>query len=202
MLLEERRLHMEARGEETPSVHGSGEPVATKLRRIAEKARKEPTFKFTSLFHLMNEELLRECFRRLRKDAAAGIDKMTKEKYAENLEANLSELVGRLHRMAYKPQPVRRKYIPKPGSTKQRPLGIPSFEDKLVQAALVRILESVYEQDFTADSYGFRPARSCHDALKALSQTVEDHPVNHIVEADIKGFLETSSYYTPFMKGC
>lgn len=181
---------MEARREETPSVHGSGEPVATKLRRIAEKARKEPTFKFTSLFHLMNEELLRECFRRLRKDAAAGIDKMTKEKYAENLEANLSELVGRLHRMAYKPQPVRRKYIPKPGSTKQRPLGIPSFEDKLVQAALVRILESVYEQDFTADSYGFRPARSCHDALKALSQTVEDHPVNHIVEADIKGFFD------------
>jgi len=181
---------MEARRDETPTVHGSGEPVATKLRRIAEKARKEPTFKFTSLFHLMNEELLRECFRRLRKDAAAGIDKMTKEKYAENLDANLSDLIDRLHRMAYKPQPVRRKYIPKPGSTKQRPLGIPSFEDKLVQAALVRILESVYEQDFTADSYGFRPARSCHDALKALSQTVEDHPVNHIVEADIKGFFD------------
>jgi len=92
----------------------------------------------------MNEELLRECFKRLRKDAAAGIDKMTKEMYAKNLEANLSKLIDRLHRMAYKPQPVRRKYIPKPGSTKQRPLGIPCFEDKLVQAGLVRIIESIY----------------------------------------------------------
>jgi group II intron reverse transcriptase/maturase len=190
MPLEGRRLHMGARREATPTVHGSGESVETKLRRIAEKARKEPEFKFTSLYHLLNEELLRGCFKRLRKDAAAGIDKMTKDQYAENLEANLSNLVERLHRMVYIPQPVRRKYIPKPGSTKQRPLGIPCFEDKLVQAGLVRILESIYENDFIADSYGFRPARSCHDALKALSQTVEGHPVNHIVEADIKGFFD------------
>jgi len=190
MLLEERRLHMGARSEETSAVHSSGEPVATKLHRIAEKARKEPGFKFTSLYHLMNEELLRGCFMRLRKDAAAGIDKMTKDMYAENLEANLSNLIDRLHRMAYKPQPVRRKYIPKPGSTKQRPLGIPCFEDKLVQAGLVRIMESVYEQDFIEDSYGFRPARSCHDALRALSEAVENNPTNHIVEADIKGFFD------------
>jgi len=149
--------------EETLAVHRSGEPVATKLRRIAEKARKEPGFKFTSLYHLMNEELLRGCFQRLRKDAAAGIDKMTKDLYAENLETNLASLVERLHRMTYIPQAVRRKYIPKPGSAKGRPLGIPSFEDKLVQAGLVRILESVYEQDFIEDSYGFRPARSCHE---------------------------------------
>jgi retron-type reverse transcriptase len=88
--------------------------------------------------------------------------------------------------MAYIPQAVRRKYIPKPGSAKERPLGIPCFEDKLVQAGFVRILESVYEQDFIEDSYGFRPARSCHDALRALSTTVEYQPVNHIVEADIK----------------
>ncbi|MFH0780984.1 MAG: group II intron reverse transcriptase/maturase [Pseudomonadota bacterium] len=181
---------MGARSEETSAVHSSGEPVATKLHRIAEKARKEPGFKFTSLYHLMNEELLRGCFMRLRKDAAAGIDKMTKDMYAENLEANLSNLTDRLHRMAYKPQPVRRKYIPKPGSTKQRPLGIPCFEDKLVQSGLVRILESVYEQDFIEDSYGFRPARSCHNALKALSEAVENNPTNHIVEADIKGFFD------------
>src|SRR5665647_2055429 len=147
MLLEERRLHMVARREATSAVLGSGEPVATKLRRIAEKARKEPGFKFTSLYHLMNEELLRGCFQRLRKDAAAGIDNMTKDTYAENLDANLSNLLDRLHRMAYIPQPVRRKYIPKPGSSKQRPLGIPCLEDKLVQAGLVRILEQVYEQD-------------------------------------------------------
>jgi RNA-directed DNA polymerase len=115
---------------------------------------------------------------------------MTKELYAENLEANLSNLTDRLHRMAYIPQPVRRKYIPKPGSDKPRPLGIPCFEDKLVQAGLVRILEAVYEQDFVEDSYGFRPARSCHKALIALSDTVEDKSVNHIVEADIKGFFD------------
>ena len=99
---------MIARSDETPSVHGNGEPVATKLLRIAEKTRKEPRFKFTSLYHLMNEELLRECFKRLRKDAAAGIDDVTKEMYAADLDNNLSNLMGRLHRMAYKPQPVRR----------------------------------------------------------------------------------------------
>jgi RNA-directed DNA polymerase len=190
MLLEGRRLHMVARSEETSAVHGSGEPVETKLHRIAEKARKEPGFKFTSLYHLMNVELLRGCFKRLRKDAAAGIDKMTKDMYAENLEANLVDLVERLQRMAYIQQPVRRKYIPKPGSAKQRPLGIPCFEDKLVQAGLVQILDSVFEQDFIEDSYGFRPGRSCHDALRGLRATVETKPINHIVEADIKGFFD------------
>jgi len=181
---------MVAQRKETSSVLRVGEPVGTKLRCIAEKARKEPGFKFTSLYHLLNKELLRGCFQRLRNDAAAGVDKMTKATYAENLEANLSTLVARLHQMAYIPQPVRRKYIAKPGSTKQRPLGIPGFEDKLVQAGLVRILESVYEQDFIDESYGFRPARSCHNALRSLSEAVENNPVNHIVEADIKGFFD------------
>ncbi len=185
---------MVARNEETPSVLSTGESVETKLFRIAEKARKDPEFKFTSMYHLMNEELLRECFKRLRKDAAAGIDEVTKEMYAENLESNLSNLTERLHRMAYIPQPVRRKYIPKSGSSKPRPLGIPCFEDKLVQAGLARILEAVYEQDFIEDSYGFRPGRSCHKALKALSEAVEDNNfVNHIVEADIKGFFDNVS---------
>jgi RNA-directed DNA polymerase len=125
MLLEGRRLHMVGRCEEKSAVHGSGEPVETKLHRIAEKARKEPGFKFSSLYHLMNEELLRGCYNRLRRDVAAGIDRMTKDMYAENLGANLSKLIDRLHRMAYIPQPVRCKYIPKPVSAKQRPLGIP-----------------------------------------------------------------------------
>lgn len=181
---------MVARSEETPSVLSSGESVETKLLRIAEKASTEPDFKFTSLYHLMNEELLLGCFKRLRKEAVAGIDEMTKEMYAVNLEANLSKLTECLQRMAYIPQPVRRKYIPKPGSSKQRPLGIPCFEDKLVQAGLVRILEAVYEQDFIGDSYGFRPGRSCHKALRALSDTVEDNPTNYLVEADIKGFFD------------
>ena len=181
---------MKAWCEATQSVRRSGVPVTTKFHHIARKARSEPGFKFTSLFHLMNKGLLRGCFQQLRKDAAAGIDRVTKEMYADNLTRNVTDLVERLHRMAYIPQPVRRKYIPKPGSAKQRPLGIPSFEDKLVQAGLVRILESIYEQDFIEDSYGFRPGRSCHDALRALSVTVEFKPINHIVEADIKGFFD------------
>jgi RNA-directed DNA polymerase len=164
--------------------------VETKLQRIAEKARKEPGFKFTSLFHLMNEELLLGCFERLKEDAASGIDGVTKEQYAEQLPENLRWLVDRLHRMAYIPLPVERVYIPKPGSDKMRPLGITALEDKLVQAGLSKILQAIYEQDFIDDSYGFRPGRGCHDALRALSQTVENQPINHIVEADIRGFFD------------
>ena len=166
------------------------ESVTTKLQRIAEKAGSAPEFQFTSLFHLMNEELLLGCFERLRKDAASGIDGVTKEQYAEQLPENLRQLVDRLHRMAYIPQPVERVYIPKPGSDKMRPLGITALEDKLVQAGLCRILQAIYEQDFIDDSYGFRPGRGCHDALRALSQTVENQPVNYIVEADIRGFFD------------
>lgn len=166
------------------------EGVETKLLRIAETARKDPNCKFTSLFHLMDTELLRGCYERLRKDAASGIDGVTKEEYGRNLETNLAVLVERLHRMSYIPQPVRRVYIPKPGSTKQRPLGIPALEDKLVQAGLVRILEAVYEGDFIDDSYGFRPGRGCHDALRALSVEVERNRVHYIVEADIRGFFD------------
>ncbi len=181
---------MVARREETPFAPSGGEPVATKLRRIAKKARQEPSFVFTSLFHLMDMELLRGCFEGLRSDAASGIDHVTKAMYAENLEENLADLVGRLHRMSYITQPVRRKYIPKPGSEKGRPLGIPALEDKLVQAGLVRILEQVYEQDFIADSYGFRSGLGCHDALRTLNRTISRGNIEWVVEADIKGFFD------------
>ncbi len=113
---------------ETPAEHRSGEPVETKLLRIAAKAREERKLKFVNLYYLMNEELLLRCFRQLSEEKAAGVDKVTKEQYAENLEANNKELVSRLHRMAYRPQPVRRVYIPKAGSDKLRPLGIPCLE--------------------------------------------------------------------------
>jgi len=166
------------------------EMVATKLQRIAEKARSDSGCRFTSLFHLMNMEMLRECFRGLRKDAAAGIDKVTKGEYAEDLEENLTVLVEKLHRMSYIPQPVRRVHIPKAGSNKKRPLGIPAIEDKLVQAGLARILTAIYEQDFIDDSYGFRPGRSCHDALRAVSDEVEGGRIHYIVDADIKGFFD------------
>ena len=175
---------------ETCAVHSNRESVETKLGRIAEKARKEPDCQFTSLFHLMEMELLRGCFEGLREDAASGIDRVTKEEYGKDLEGNLSRLIERLHRMSYIPQPVRRVYIPKAGSTKQRPLGIPALEDKLVQAGLVRILGAIYEGDFIDDSYGFRPGRSCHDALRKLSLEAESGRIHVIVEADIKGFFD------------
>jgi len=166
------------------------ESVETKLQRITEKARSDPKCRFTSLFHLMNRELLWECFWQLKENRASGIDLVTKEQYAENLMDNLDELIGRLHRMAYIPQPVRRVYIPKPGSDKKRPLGIPALEDKLVQAGLSKILQAIYEQDFIDDSYGFRPNRSCHDALRAVGQTIERQGTQYTVEADIKGFFD------------
>ncbi|MBF0322072.1 MAG: hypothetical protein HQL62_03850, partial [Magnetococcales bacterium] len=132
----------------------------------------------------MNVELLRGCFAGLREDAAAGMDRVSKETYGINLEENLKELVRRLHQMGYRPQPVKRVYIPKPGSDKMRPLGVPVLEDKLVQAGMVKILEAIYEQDFIADSYGFRPGRGCHDALRALNLEVHREPVNHVVEVE------------------
>jgi RNA-directed DNA polymerase len=166
------------------------ESVATKLKRIAKKARKDPVCKFTSLFHLMNHDLLWGCFWDLKKCKASGIDQVTKEQYEEKLMANLDDLIKRLHRMAYIPQPVLRVNIPKPGSDKMRPLGIPTLEDKLVQSGLSKILQAIYEQDFIEDSYGFRPNRGCHDALRALSQTIERYGTQYIVEADIRGFFD------------
>ena len=175
----------------TSPEHRNGEGVETKLLRIAAKAAKESGLKFVNLYYLMNEELLTDCYRRLRKKAAAGIDEVTKEEYGGNLADNLKELMGGLHRMSYRPQAVRRKYVPKAGSDKRRPLGIPCLEDKLVGMALARIMEAIYEQNFIEGSYGFRPGRSCHDALAALSQTVEGGNTNYIVEADIKKFFDS-----------
>jgi RNA-directed DNA polymerase len=172
------------------AVHSSREPVEDKLQRIAMKARQEPKTQFTSVYHLLGEELLRGCFKRLRGDAACGIDEVTKKEYSQNLDERLRELSVRLQDMKYVPQAVKRVYIPKVGSKKMRPLGIPVLEDKLVQMGIVKILEAIYEQDFVADSYGFRPRRGCHDALRALSRSVENEKVNYIVEADIKGFFD------------
>jgi len=171
-------------------MHRNEENVLTKLERIATKASKDRHCQFTSLFHLMNKELLLDCFTQLRGNAASGIDNITKEKYAIKLDANIDNLIERLHTMAYKPLPALRVYIPKPGSMKGRPLGIPALEDKLVQTGFVKILQAIYEQDFSTDSYGFRPKRSCHDVLRALSEAVEANPVHYIAEADIKGFFD------------
>lgn len=138
--------------------------MANKLEAIARVARQDKKVRFTSLMHLFSKENLAICFKMLRKNAATGIDEETVKVYEENLDANLEDLVRRLKDKWYKPKPVRRVYIPKPGKDEKRPLGIPAVEDKIVQMALKWILQSIYEQDFLECSYGFRPNRSCHQA--------------------------------------
>jgi RNA-directed DNA polymerase len=164
--------------------------METKLARIAERAKSQPGERFTSLMHLVNEEFLESSHRYLARNRAAGVDGLTKEEYGQNLKHNIEGLVERLKQKSYRPQPVKRVYIPKPGSDKKRPLGIPAYEDKLVQSALVRVLNCIYEQDFENLSFGFRPGRSAHDALKALNYVINKKNVNYVVDADIKGFFD------------
>ena len=163
--------------------------MQTKLERIAELAKERPEERFTSLVHLINEESLIKAHRMMKVKKAPGIDRVTKDRYQENLKENVIDLIARMKRNAYRPQPVLRKYIPKT-STKTRPLGLPAYEDKLVQLVLKEILEAVYEQDFLNCSYGFRPDLGCHKALKALNYIVENKKINYIVDVDIKGFFE------------
>ncbi|RLI53116.1 MAG: hypothetical protein DRO87_12105, partial [Candidatus Thorarchaeota archaeon] len=135
------------------------------------------------------------------KDKACGIDGKSWQDYGEDLDENLDALVDRLKAKKYKPLPAKRVYIPK-NDKETRPLGLPAIEDKIVQKGTARILEAIYEADFMDCSYGFRPKRSCHQALKAVNDTIMFKPVNHVIEADIKGFLDPSSYYTPFHEDC
>lgn len=164
--------------------------MATELDRITELAKQDSNLKFTSLVHHINASSLCLNHQLMPTGKAVGIDKVTKEEYEQNLEANLNDLVNRLKRQAYKPQPARRVYIPKPGSDKMRPLGIPAYEDKLVQKAMAPVLSAIYEADFRPFSFGFRPGRGCHDALKVLGHIIEEKPISYIVDADIKGFFD------------
>jgi RNA-directed DNA polymerase len=163
--------------------------METQLTRIAEVARKRPKEQFTSLAHLINEEMLTKCHEEMDARKATGVDQITKEEYAKNLRENIQNLIKRMKDQAYKPQPVRRTYIPKAGTKEMRPLGIPAYEDKLVQAALAKILTAIYEEDFLDCSYGFRRDRGCHDALKELNRIIETRNINYVVDADIKGFF-------------
>ena len=164
--------------------------METKLARIAEVARARPKETFTSLAHLINAEMIKACHKQMDKKKAVGVDKITKEEYENNLEENIKDLIARMKRQAYKPQSVKRVYIPKPGTEKKRPLGIPAYEDKLVQLALAKILNAIYEQEFLECSFGFRPQRSCHDALKVLNAVVNKPEINYVVDADIRGFFD------------
>lgn len=181
---------MEPFAKDTLTGRRTGETVRTKLASIAQRAKRDKKAKFCSLAHLMSKGTFREAFRRLSNTAAPGIDGETKKTYQENLEENLNDLLQRLKKGTYRPTPVRRKLIPKPGSHKLRPLGIPTLEDKLVQSALAIILENIYEQDFLDTSYGFRPGRKPHDALKDLSRNIGTKKVGFIVDADIRGYFD------------
>jgi len=165
--------------------------MASDLTRIGDKARQEPKLCFTSLYHHVTDMLsLRECFRKIETGKAPGIDGVRKEEYGEGLEENLEELCAKLRRLGYRPKAVRRHYIPKAGSKKKRPLGIPCFEDKLVQMAVTRVLEQIYETDFLDCSYGYRPGRTCQQALDSLGRTIQQGKISYVVEADIKGFFD------------
>ena len=167
--------------------------VETKLDLVSLRAKGDPAYKFTCLAHLLNEGFLDTCYRGLGRNKASGVDGISWEEYGENLEENLEGLVTRLKAKQYRPQPARRVYIPKDENTK-RPLGIPVQEDKIVGKGLSRILESIYEADFLECSHGFRPNRGCHTALRAVDALLLKKPINHVIEADIKGFFDNVSH--------
>lgn len=164
--------------------------MLTKLDRIAEIAKERPKEKFTSLMHLIDEDMLKYCHHELDRNKATGADKVTKDEYEEKLDDNIKELLIIMKNHQYRPQPVKRVYIPKAESNKMRPLGIPGHEDKIVQSALNKILIPIYEQDFLDCSFGFRPKRGCHDAIKILDVYISRRNTNYIVDADIKGFFD------------
>ena len=166
-----------------------GKPVQTSLRGIANRAVKFPEHIFRNLSGLLTEEYLYDCFFQLRKDAATGVDNLTYEDYKADLKANIADLWGRVRRGSYKAKFVRRKNIPK-GNGKTRPLGIPAIEDKLLQLAVKKIIEAIYEQDFLPCSFGYRPGIGPKDAVKAISGNIYSGRTNYVVEADIRGFFD------------
>lgn len=163
--------------------------METKLARISQLSAENPQLVFTSLYHLINVEMLKECHTEMDGDKAVGIDGVTKEEYSKDLDDNLQKLVDRLKRKAYIPKPARRIEIPKDNG-KTRPLNIYCYEDKLVQDALRKILEAVYEPVFYHEMMGFRPNRGCHMAIRYLNGMLEREKTNWILDADIKGFFD------------
>ena len=164
--------------------------VLPKLMRVAERAKREPETRILSLAHLVDEDLMKEAFRRIRKDAAVGVDGVTKEQYGMQLEDNLRRLHTRMREGRYRHQPIRRVHIPKaPGKT--RPIGISTIEDKVVQNALTMVLEVLYEPVFLDCSYGFRPGRSAHDALRTVNAACMRGEVRWVLEADIESFFDS-----------
>ncbi len=165
--------------------------IYTKLQQIASRAKGEPQLSFTNLAHLIDPDFLREAYRLVRKDGAVGIDRMTAKQYSQNLEANLESLWLRMRNGSYQAPPVKRVHIPKDDKGNTRPIGIPSFEDKICQKSVAMVLEAIYEQDFMDCSYGFRPKRSQHQALQSLWNGLMNMNGGWVLEVDIRSFFDT-----------
>jgi group II intron reverse transcriptase/maturase len=168
----------------------SSSDISTKIERIAKLARQSPTMVLTTLAHHIDEEWLHEAYRRTRKDGARGIDGQSGQEYAMGLKQRLQSLLERAKTGRYRAPPVRRVHIPK-GNGETRPLGIPTFEDKVLQRAVAMVLEAIYEQDFLDCSYGFRPGRSAHQALDALHDAATRIAGGWVVELDIRKYFDT-----------
>jgi group II intron reverse transcriptase/maturase len=177
----------------TSAGHGAGERMSTQLASITQRARENPKYVFTTLAHMLSEDFLEESFRRLKREAASGIDGVTVKEYEANLKENIKDLVRRMKTKQYRPQAVRRVFTPKQDG-KMRGLGISVVEDKMVQMGTKRILEAIYEVDFLEASFGFRPKRSCHDALEVVDKTIMTKPINCIVDMDIEKFFDTINH--------
>jgi group II intron reverse transcriptase/maturase len=172
----------------------SSKTISTKLERIAKLAKEAPTMAFRALAHHIDIEWLHEAYRRTRKGGAAGVDEQTASEYATNLEGNLRSLLERAKSGTYRAPPVRRVHIPKGDGSETRPIGIPTFEDKILQRAVALVLEAVYEQDFLDCSYGFRPRRSAHQALEDFQHQATWWKGGWIVEIDIRKFFDSMDH--------
>lgn len=165
------------------------ETVETQLGLLNQYAVKEPERCFTSLIHHVNAGTLKANFYELGRNRAIGVDQVSWKEYGKDLEANVNNLMERMKKMGYRPQPARRVYIPK-DNNQTRALGLPATEDKIVQKVMSRIMEAIYEPSFHEFSYGFRPKKNCHQALKVVGELINFKPVNHVIEADIKGYFD------------
>jgi len=172
------------------NMQGTGRPLLSMENELRDLRYLSRTYaQVQTLMPRINEHALKYEHRKQERNKASGVDGVTKDEYGENLDANVADLIKRMKAFSYRPNPVRRTYIPKANGN-MRPLGIPSYEDKLVQGVMAGILSDIYEERFYDSSYGFRPNRSAHDAVRYVSHIITTHKVNYVLEADIKGFFD------------
>lgn len=187
MMAEGRGGHINRSKDKTSATLEVVKKMANAYERIAQQAKEHK--KAQTLMHYVNKQNLIEEHKQQHKGKATGIDRVGKESFGENLEENIENLLSRMKTFSYRPQAVRRTYIPKAGSDKKRPLGIPAYEDRLVQGVMRKVLDQVYEGKFYNFSYGFREGKNCHQAIREVNQLIMTNKINFIVDADIKGFF-------------